>query len=114
MFLKGQVRKMLINGRFYRIKSNFRFTIFVALAIVLAVLSVNAMLGLNQASGMENLEYIKVIVQPGDTLWDLTKEYMGNDLDPRKGVSIICSMNKTSPEQLKPGDILLIPVNMAS
>ena len=52
---------------------------------------------------------VRVIVQPGDTLWSIAKA-MDPEADPRAGVSAIRALNKLSPAaHLIPGQALLLP-----
>lgn len=52
---------------------------------------------------------VKVVVQPGDTLWSIAKA-MNPEADPRAGVSAIRALNKLSPSaHLIPGQALLLP-----
>lgn len=53
---------------------------------------------------------IEVVVQPGDTLWGLARQY-APDMDPREAVYIIRGANDgLDPGRLQPGDVLLVPV----
>ncbi len=54
-------------------------------------------------------EMVSVVVQPGDTLWGLAREY-APVLDPREAVYIIREANDgIDPGWLQPGDVVLIP-----
>ncbi|WDU82304.1 LysM peptidoglycan-binding domain-containing protein [Caloramator sp. Dgby_cultured_2] len=48
------------------------------------------------------------VVQPGDTLWKISKMYRPNE-DPRKVVWEIQKHNKISPV-IRPGQVLEIPI----
>lgn len=47
-------------------------------------------------------------VQPGDTLWAISKEYLP-DVDPRIGVEWISEANGLETAIIHPGDILNVP-----
>ena len=54
-------------------------------------------------------EMVSVVVQPGDTLWGLAREYAPSR-DPREAVYIIRGANDgIDPGRLQPGDVVLIP-----
>lgn len=102
---------MTISGKTYRIKSRARFMLFLALTIIICVMSLNALLGVDDASSMTKQEYIQVQVQSGDTLWNIAEQHMNDNLDIRKAVHMLCRINDISAEQLQPGQILMVPVN---
>lgn len=55
-------------------------------------------------------EMVSVVVQPGDTLWGLARQYAPG-LDPRQAVYIIRTANGgLDPGRLQPGDVVLVPV----
>ena len=94
----------------YRIKSRFRFTLFVVLMLLTFVNGVNAMLGVCDASSMTVQEYMTVEVCYGDTLWDIARAYMPSDMKIRTAVHEICRVNETSADQLQAGQVLRIPL----
>lgn len=48
------------------------------------------------------------LVQPGDTLWSISRQYMP-DTDPRLGVEWISRVNGLDGAIIHPGDILNVP-----
>ena len=57
-------------------------------------------------------EMIEVVVQPGDTLWGLARQYAPS-MDPREAVYIIRTANGgIDPGRIQPGDVLLIPMEV--
>jgi len=98
-------------GKKYRIKSNFRFIIFIAISLVLLVMISNLFLGLGNVSGLTQKEFIEVTVSYGDTLWDLASTYMPDNIDPRTAVDTICDLNDVNATTLRAGQVLLIPIN---
>lgn len=67
-----------------RVKSKIRFTCFVAMIIIMAVIGFNSILGLNVVSGESNDNFITVEVLPGETLWDIASNNMSDEMDKRK------------------------------
>ena len=102
---------MVISGKRYKIKSRSRFTFFVAIAIVFSVMVTNTFLGLNNVSGLTDQEYIQVEVKYGDTLWDMAKVYMSDTQDIRRAVYTLRQLNGIAAHELRPGQIILIPVD---
>jgi len=94
----------------YRIKSRLRFTVFVALMIIITVSSANTILGFYDASSLTVKEYKIVEISSGDTLWHIAKEYMPSDMDTRKAVHQICNLNDITAADLYPGQTIQIPV----
>ena len=101
---------MVIRGKVYRVKSSLRFSLFVALVLVVFVMGFNSFIGMNNAASMTETEYVRVTVVSGDTLWGLADKYMPDNIDLRNGVAIISELNNTSASKITPGQVLLIPI----
>ena len=94
-----------------RVKSKIRFTCFVAMIIIMAVIGFNSILGLNVVSGESNDNFITVEVLPGETLWDIASNNMSDDMDKRKAVYLIQKANDLDYAAIHPGQILKVPVS---
>lgn len=94
----------------YRIKSKVRFTIFLALVIIIAFTVATTILGLNTASSSSMNVYDQVEIHTGDTLWEIACEYCPDDMDVRAYVYDICDINNTSADQLEAGQKILVPI----
>jgi LysM repeat protein len=94
----------------YRIKSRVRFFAFVLVMMLMTVTAANTLLGLNNAEGQTKDQYTVVEVLYGDTIWDIAKDHMSDDMDLRDAVHVIMSINNISAEELQPGQTLKIPV----
>ena len=101
---------MTISGKRYKVKSRFRFTLFIAFLIVCTVMVSNTLMGLNDASSMTKQEYKEITIQYGDTLWNIASQYMPESNDIRRAVYRLCQINEISAHELKAGQTLLIPV----
>ncbi len=93
----------------YRIKSKFRFYLFLTITFLAIIITVGTIAGYNQALSMSNPAYEEITTITGDTLWKLAKEYGPADQDVRKVVHAICRINDTSADELKAGQKILIP-----
>ena len=98
------------NKKRYRIKSRVRFFAFVLVMMLMTVTAANTLLGLNNAEGQTKDQYAVIEVLYGDTIWDIAKEHMSDDMDLRDAVHVIMSINNISAEELQPGQTLKIPV----
>lgn len=94
----------------YRIKSRVRFFAFVLVMMLLTVTATNTVLGLNNAEGQTKDQYTVVEVLYGDTIWDIAREHLSDDMDLRDAVHMIMSINNITAEELQPGQTLKIPV----
>lgn len=94
----------------YRLKSRFRFTIFVIFMMLMLVTGSNTILGINDASSLTKPEYASIQIEYGDTLWDLASEYNQEGKDIRKFVYEICELNEISADSIYPGLNILIPI----
>lgn len=93
----------------YRIKSKKRFSAFVFALVLMITAATGLVAGSESADAMTDSAYAEVLVQNGDTLWDLAQSYGPSDQDTRVTVHTICEINKTSPEDLQPGQTIMIP-----
>ncbi|MDD2190130.1 MAG: LysM peptidoglycan-binding domain-containing protein [Eubacteriales bacterium] len=94
----------------YRIKSKIRFTLFMTIAMLVIFSSVGTIIGVNNAESMTKTAYSEIIVQTGDTLWDLALEFGPDYKDTREIVYEICMINNITAESIYPGQVILIPV----
>lgn len=94
------------------IKSKFRFTIFIAVVIVMFVTVFNTAVGFTDATGSTEKQYIQVEVSAGDTLWDIANMYSSDNDDTRSKVHKICQINDIKASDLTSGMILDIPADL--
>lgn len=79
-------------------------------ALVAVVVAFVASVALMALQPKPEYEMIEVVVQPGDTLWGLAREYAPSR-DPRETIYIIRGANDgLDPGRLQPGDVVLVPV----
>ena len=93
----------------YRIKSKFRFTLFLAITMILVISIVGNFTGTNTVDSLTKVTYTKIQVEPGDNLWNIAKDFGPDDQDIRKLVFEICKVNQVSADSIYPGQSLLIP-----
>ena len=94
----------------YRIKSKFRFTLFMTIAILMFISAAGTIIGANNAESLTRPVYSEITVQSGDTLWNLADEFGPDDKDLREVVFAICEINDISADSIYPGQTILIPV----
>ena len=94
----------------YKITNRFRFTIFVALTIILVTTLVNFALGLNTAASLTMQEYMEIDISSGDTLWSIAQNYMPDDMDIRDAVGHLCDLNNITAEELYAGMTIQVPI----
>ncbi len=91
--------------RKYVLKNRKRFFTFVMTLTVLFSLLVFAA----AANGAGFEEYDTVVVERGDTLWDLAKRYC-SDTDIRHYIEMIKTANDMTDSMIYEGDMLRMPV----
>ena len=91
----------------YRIKNKFRFTVFVAVMVVVFSMLLGIIVPVKAHAG--NIRYIEVKVFGGDTLWALAEQYGDPDKDIRENIYDICRINDITADSLHAGDTILIP-----
>ncbi len=68
------------------------------------------LIGLLEGQAFGNSEvFVNIVVQEGDTLWELAEKYGPKDQDIRKTIHEIKNTNTLNKKYLQPGDQLLIP-----
>ena len=87
-------------------KRRFIIIISVLVSIILSTL----IIATTHTKGYSIPEYSTIVVESGDTLWDIACENYGNDIDIRKMVSEIRKANGMNTSELSVGQVLLIPV----
>lgn len=91
--------------RRYVLKNKGRFYIFVIMVTIL--LSSISLLNFAQSADT-GMAYTTVVVEPGDTLWDLAKEYSSSK-DLRRYIKKIEEVNNLKDSTIYEGDILKMP-----
>ena len=89
-----------------------RITAIEIAALVAVAVAFVAFVALMALQPKPEYEMIEVVVQPGDTLWGLARQYAPG-LDPRQAVYIIRTANgELDPGRLQPGDVVLVPTEV--
>lgn len=95
----------------YRITSRTRFTIFVAIMIILLTSVANFALGLSTADSYTIMEYMDIEISSGDTLWSIAGTYMSDEYsDIREAVYKLCKINDITADQLYVGMTIKVPI----
>lgn len=93
-------------NRRYVLKNRKRFYLFV---IMVTIIVSSAALAAT-AQGADTCDsYISVVVEPGDTLWDLASEYKSAG-DLRQYIREVEKINHLTDSTIYEGDILKMPV----
>ena len=104
-------KMMTISGKKYRIKSGRRFAFSIYLIIMLLMMTSNLVFESSNVSGMTQKGYVEITVQTGDTLWNIARKYMPDDVDIRKSVYTLRQINGIAPQELRAGQILMVPLD---
>lgn len=63
-----------------------------------------------KVSGSSKINYVKVVVYPGDTLWNIAIKHSSENTDVRKMVYYIRKANNLDTAIIQPGQELIIPL----
>lgn len=116
LYLGGIIMKIKSHTR---IKSSFRFTIFLTGLFLIIFIGLTAFTGIGSSKILaqdkfsisdNSQKYIKVEVQYGDTLWDIASENTSNKTDIRKVIYEIKELNHINSGKIIPGKKLIVPV----
>lgn len=94
----------------YRITNPLRFFAFVMLITLLLTFACISLFRIDQASAASVDTYKQIEIQESGTLWNIAETYCSNDMDIRDYVEDICEVNDISADDVKPGDIVFVPI----
>lgn len=97
-------------SRKYRIKSKFRFTLFLTVAILMVFSLTGTIFGATDSESLTKPTYSEITVQSGDTLWNLADEFGPDNKDLREVIFEICKINNITADSIYPGQMIRIPV----
>jgi len=94
----------------YKVVNMFRFKIFVTISLVIILLFTLYNFTAFSINNEEH-QYIEILVQNGDTIWDIAQEYYDGTKDIRRIIHNILDINDIEGAMIKPGDKILIPIS---
>jgi len=97
----------------YRIVSRKKFISSTALLLFISFCLLSIPFKLIQADGLQEKQYIEVVVKPGDTLWEIAKSQNSNR-DLRKAIFEIKESNCLTGNTIQPGQTILLPVEVTN
>lgn len=93
----------------YRIANRKKFISSTALLLFLSFCLLAIPFKLIQADGLQERQYMELVVKPGDTLWEIAEsQNLGCDL--RETIFEIKETNHLSANMLQAGQKILVPV----
>ena len=109
---KGELEMKKANKK-YRIKSKFRFIMFVVIVLGIAAGTFGYITGLDVSTALEQPgKQITVEVTAGDTVWDIADQFKSSGKDIRKAVYEICQANDLHDGEIHTGMVLTIPEDL--
>lgn len=94
----------------YKIKSKFRFTIFIAALVIIALSSYMGIIGIIDAQGNTVEQYDTVYVTAGESIWTLVDGHVPDNMDKREYVYHVAKYNDITPGDIKPDDEIKLPI----
>lgn len=105
------VRGDCVNKPKYRIVNRKRFNIFIISIVSIIIAIVSLFINNDDAhSSIHKYMYKEVIVNKGDTLWNIALKNMPKGYDVRKMVYEIRKFNNMDSADIYPGEIIKIPI----
>lgn len=92
----------------YVLKNKRRFMI--AVAILVSIIS-SIIIVTTRTQGYSEISCREIVIERGDTLWDIAVDKYGENIDVRKKVALIKKVNDMETSELFAGQVLLIPEN---
>lgn len=90
-------------------RSSKRTRLAILLTLVLTLLATGATAGVRQVLATQETAYHTVVVQAGDTLWDIARRWGDARTDIRNLVWKIRVMNQLESTNIYPGQVLVVP-----
>lgn len=90
-----------------------KYLLIITIILSSSILTAYAYIGNEQASAVSSaneIEYIKIIVEEGDSVWNLAQKYNSENYSIRKLVSQIKTINGLEQYAIFPGQELLLPL----
>lgn len=95
----------------YKIVNKTRFYIFIIVSIYIVFSAISFFKSFGIAESNETaLKYEEVYINEGDTIWNIALEYKPENYDVRDLVAIIRDENKLEDLNIKPGEIIRVPI----
>ncbi len=93
-----------------RIVNKFRFTVFLVSIFLFVFTIIGTVIGINTVESAQVPKYIEICVRSGDTLWSLADEHGAQNVDKRKIIYEISTINNLDDSYIYPGQVLKVPV----
>jgi len=87
---------------------NPRNPIILLSIVLLTFAGINVFANLNPTEAAGNRNYVLVVVQAGDNLWNIAAKSVPSE-DPRRVVQEIIEVNNLGGERIRPGQMLEVP-----
>ena len=91
----------------YKIVNKFRF--FTLLCLILVILFASMFFVVVNAKSTSTVVLVPVYVGEGDSLWQLSAQYVDGNMDIRNYIDKVMTINNLSNTNIKPGDLLMFP-----
>lgn len=101
--------QMAVKKDYFKKNNVSRKNVFKILLSVLIMLSALLLIANLTSFGGRTVEFDRIVVEKGDTLWNIVERYNKDNIDPRKLISQIKKINKLENVILQPGQIIKIP-----
>ncbi len=95
----------------YRVVNKTRFIISMVILTILFVSIFSLITNTYKVYAMKEVEYLEVIVNSGDTVWNIAKEYKNEKQDVRELVYIILEVNEIENSMIYEGQKIRIPIS---
>lgn len=92
-------------------KRKSRTSIFITMVLVILFFLMVSAINNMSAYGDGEQQFTYLIIQTGDTLWDIASEYSPKGMDIRETIMLIKEENNLVSDHLVSGDFLKVPVN---
>ncbi|MEZ0535944.1 LysM peptidoglycan-binding domain-containing protein [Caldicellulosiruptoraceae bacterium PP1] len=86
-----------------RIKNKKRFSLSISFVLTIILLCILSTAFSNNINDFKNIKFIEVTVQEGQTLWELSENYVDNSIDIRKYIDVIEKINNIEGGYIYPG-----------
>lgn len=87
-----------------------RYAIVIFIAIVALLLTTSFVMNDDAQQAVNIEKWCEYTIEPGDTLWTITRSMYDDSCDIRYKIAEICEKNGICADKITAGDVILLPV----
>ncbi len=91
-----------------KVANKARFALFISILMLIAYPAI--MLAMDKPTNNQEISFLKVYIEQGDTLWDIAKANLPPKTDIRDFIYEIKVVNRMDSALIREGEFILVPI----